>query len=52
VFGSEEKVKGKKVTGKNVKGMKVDRKWVEMRWFVWLFDLSDIDKKVKGKIIM
>jgi len=31
VFGSEEKVKGKKVTGKNVKGMKVDRKWVEMR---------------------
>jgi len=29
VFGSEEKVKGKKVIRKNVKGMKVDRKWVE-----------------------
>jgi hypothetical protein len=29
--------------------MKVSRKWMESRMIVWLFDMSESEKKVKGK---
>jgi hypothetical protein len=29
--------------------MKVSRKWMESRMIVWLFGMSESEKKVKGK---
>jgi len=37
------------VKGKIVEGMKVSRKWVECEMIIWLFGISESEKKVKGK---
>jgi hypothetical protein len=42
-------LKGKKIEGKNVKGKKVDGKLVESEMIFRLFDLSESEKKVRGK---
>jgi hypothetical protein len=49
VFGCEKKIKGKKVEGKKVKEMKVEGKLVESEMIFRLFDLSESEKKVRGK---
>jgi hypothetical protein len=49
MFGSKKKLKGKKIEGKNVKGKKVDGKLVESEMIFRLFDLSESEKKVRGK---